>query len=97
MSYDPNNPNYLINAELSKYSWKIKREFEELFPCKNPIHIIDVANKEYCFEQAFIAEQIKRDNTKIFEEKYTIECVRFESHEEFWKRWNRFKKIKSFI
>jgi hypothetical protein len=51
--------NRLIDEELSKFSWKTIRKFEELFPCKNPVHTVEVRNKEYVAEQNIIAVKMK--------------------------------------
>lgn len=99
---DQFNDNELIQKELSKYSWKFKREFEKLFPCKNPLHIIDVANKEYIDEQNMIGVKMKLAKLQDKEykpiiEQYSMETISFESSDEFWSRWNRFKKLKILI
>lgn len=91
-----------INKELSKYSWKLKREFEKLFPCKNPLHTIDVSNKEYIDEQYMIGVRMKlaklqNKEYKPIVEKYSIETIECESVDEFWAKWNRFKKLKILI
>jgi|SRR6185436_1236796 len=94
--------NILINEELSKHSWRTIRKFEELFPCLNPLHIIEVQNKEYLDEQKIISLKMKLAKNqgteyKKIPETFTTEHIRYESVEEFWQRWNRFKKVKSFI
>ena len=81
----------LINKELSQFSYKIKRKFEELFPCTNPLNILEVYSKEHC-------EAIGLTNNYDFDKiYYTIEYLEYESIEEFWFRWNKFKKMVLFI
>ncbi len=85
-----------INKELSKYSWKVKREFEKLFPCLHPLHRIEVFNKEYYLEQAVIKLRLEKYPAKYIEENYTPEILEIENEDEFWKRWNRYRKVKRF-
>jgi len=94
--------NRLIDEELSKVSWKIIRKFEELFPCKNPAHTIEVRNKEYVTEQNIIAVKMKVAKNqgvelKTIKEEYTTEHIRYETPEEFWKRWKKFSRVRSFV
>lgn len=95
-------PNDLINDELSKYSWKAKREFEKLYPCTKPSYVIEVYNKEYLKEQAYIKALMRVAKEKGIEfepvtEKFTIEYLEIESPEEFWRKWNKFKKLRSYL
>lgn len=78
--------NSLIRLELQKYSWKTIAEFEHLLPCDhNKSHIIDIFPKEYF---------IRSDG---FDEYYSLSYLEIESSEDFWQRWNRFKKLKAFL
>ena len=99
---DSRRNNRLINKELTQYSWKIKREFEKLFPCKNPLITIEVSNREYDMEQKMISVQLKVDKlrgeeVKEYKNKYSMETISFESHESFWKNWKRFQKFNRLI
>lgn len=87
--------NDLINKELSKYSWKTKREFEKLFPCPQPIHMVEVENKEYIEEQQKIAIAIKTNKPYLW--LASTECIYYQTHKEFWERWNRFQQLKPFL
>lgn len=93
------SPNDLINEELSKYSWKAKREFERLYPCAKPLHTIEVFNKEYIKERAYIKALMKVQGDKFvpMKENFTPETISYETPEEFWKRWNKYKKIRSYL
>jgi len=92
-------PNELINEELSKYSWKAKREFERLYPCANPMHKIEVFNKEYVKEQFYIKalKKVQGDEFVPVKEQFTPETISYETPEEFWRRWNKYKKIRSYL
>lgn len=94
--------NTLINEELSKFSWKTIRKFEELFPCKNPTYTVEVKNKEYIAEQNLISLKMKVAQNQGVEfkatiEQFTTEIIKYESPEEFWIRWKKFGKVRSFI
>lgn len=87
-----------INDELSKYSWKTIRKFEQTFPCSQKIsdNIMEVFPKEYIEEQEAIKEKMKTSQS-YFEEGYTQEYIYIISPEDFWTRWNRFKMLKVFL
>ena len=92
----------LINEELSKYSWKTIRKFEEIFPCQYPITTLEVFCKEYVEEQNNICVSIElhKQNNQLWKhvtEYYFTEYIQWESVVDFWERWNKFKKLKVFL
>ncbi len=72
-----------IRKELRKFSWITIREFEEILPSSYP------SDKLYAVE---IFPKEYRD-----EEDYSIEYIFMFSPEDFWNRWNRFKKLRAFL
>ena len=71
----------IIRDEVKSYSWETFREFEKIFPCADDRGLVEVYTREY-FE----------DEENTF--PYYLEI---ESNEDFWNRWNKFKKLKVFL
>lgn len=94
------SPEDLIKDEMGKFSWKTKREFERLFPCKNQLHTIEVYNKEYLAEQKHMRIMKLARGEEFYDTiklQYSPENISYESTDEFWSRWKKFKRVISFM
>lgn len=87
----------LVREELNKVSWKTIRAFTESFPCPQPSTTISVLFKEYLKEQAIIKILLDKDPTKLYQENYSPEYIQYHSFDDFWIRWNKFKKLRAFL
>ena|SRR5690606_13099457 len=91
-----------INEELSQFSWKTIAEFRDMFRCdrNDPnAKMYEVLCKEYCDEQKEIKKKLKSGLTNEEElySHYCHEIIYMTSFEDFWYRWNKFKKLMVFI
>lgn len=94
------SPEDLIKDELGKFSWKTKREFERLFPCKISNHTLEVPCKEYLMEQKHIRIMKLAKGEEFYDTiklNYSLVNLQYENVDEFWKRWNKFKRVISFM
>ena len=94
----------LINDFFTHVSWKDIRHFNQnkLLPCPKPYITIEVFCKEYNDEQNQIAKEMKQcresgGTWKFKDELYSTEHIRYHSFDDFWKRWKRFRKVKSIL
>lgn len=78
--------NTLIQKELSKYSWKTIRAFEEVFPCMMKRYKIEV-----------LPSEVIQFGYGAWPNYYTAEIIHYTTPDDFWKRWNRFKNLRSFL
>jgi hypothetical protein len=93
-------PEELIQDELGKFSWKTKREFERLFPCKNALCTIEVYSKEYLAEQKHFRIMKMAQGEEFYatiKPNYCPETISYENVEDFWSRWKKFKRVISFM
>lgn len=87
----------LINEELANYSWKLISDFDWMFKDRTSSgYILEVLCKEYVEEQEKIKLSTK-DNPYNVQSYYYVEHIRILSPEDFWIKWNRFKKMKAFL
>ncbi len=84
------NELYLIEDEIRKYPLEYAKEFADTFPCENPT---------LCFRYYYISGNfyvIKSAYVKNINSNY-FQSALCSSTEDFWNKWNRFKKLKVFI
>ena len=93
-------PEDLIKDEMGKFSWKTKREFERLFPCKQVNHTLEVPCKEYLAEQKYFRIMKLARGEEFYETiklNYAVENLHYENVDDFWARWKKFRKVASFM
>lgn len=76
-----------IYKELRKHSPELKEEFINLFP----------SNGEYGIYVPFIATKTRQVGATLGATRLLFNKIKFTSAENFWYRWNKFKKLKVFL
>jgi hypothetical protein len=81
--------NIRIQNELQKYSWKILREFQELFPCKK-LYTLEILRSQVSFliDSSYQSKKLSESYVDYFD---------IESPNKFWVDWYRYKQLKAFL
>lgn len=94
------DPMQIIKQEVLKHDYKILDEFMITFPCERKNFFIPIPQPKFkiIFKPRQVGFTLSGYHAiKVFEKSVKNKYVIFADVEDFWKRWNRFQKVRCLV